>query len=433
MSELPLGWEEASLGSLLRFNYGRGLPERDRSGSGFGVYGSNGIVGRHKEALVQGETLVIGRKGSVGEVHYSAEPSWPIDTTYYVDDFRGMPSRFWYYALRSLRLDSLNRSTAIPGLSREEAYALNFAVPPLPEQKRIADKLDTLLARVDACRERLDRVPALLKRFRQSVLAAATSGELTREWREERGIKDQWPLVDLESVAHDFSYGTSAKSAKSGAVPVLRMGNIQEGQLDWDDLVFTSDDAEIRKYRLADGDVLFNRTNSPELVGKTAVFRGDREAIYAGYLIRVRCGERLLPDYLNYCLGSPAGREYCWQVKSDGVSQSNINAKKLSAFSFGLPSLEEQREIVRRVENLLRLNAAFESGLGLGRTLAGKLTTSVLAKAFRGELVPQDPNDEPASKLLARLRSAAASADQPSKAKRSPKRGKAASVVTTQP
>lgn len=281
-------------------------------------------------------------------------------------------------------------------------------LPPLPEQKRIADKLDRLLARMDACRERLDRVPALLKRFRQSVLAAATSGELTREWREEHGVDHDWPVVELEGVAHDFSYGSAAKSSKSGGVPVLRMGNIQDGSLDWQDLVFTSDAAEIAKYKLSDGDVLFNRTNSPELVGKSAVFRGKRDAIYAGYLIRVRCGAQLLPDYLNYCLGSPAGREYCWQVKSDGVSQSNINARKLAAFTFGLPSLEEQREIIRRVEDLFALKATLNIKSGQATELVGRLTPATLAKAFRGELIPQDPTDEPAAALLARIASQAA-------------------------
>jgi type I restriction enzyme S subunit len=301
-------------------------------------------------------------------------------------------------------LAEVARGIGIHHLGAAGLVGWEIAVPPLPEQKRITDKLDSLLARVDACRQRLDRVSAIIKRSRQSLLAAATSGELTREWREARAVDGNWPVVTLESVATGFSYGSAAKSAKSGGVPVLRMGNIQDGQLDWGDLVFTSDADEIDKYRLSAGDVLFNRTNSPELVGKTAVFRGEREAIYAGYLIRVRCGDQLLPDYLNYCLGSPAGRDYCWQVKSDGVSQSNINATKLAAFTFGLPSIGEQQEIVRRVEELLAAKRALEKRLRRASDIVASLVPAVLAKAFRGELVPQDPNDEPASAMLERVR-----------------------------
>jgi type I restriction enzyme, S subunit len=186
--------------------------------------------------------------------------------------------------------------------------------------------------------------------------------------------------------------------------------------LDWNDLVFTSNIEEIQKYRLAPGDVLFNRTNSPELVGKTSIFKGERSAIYAGYLIRVRCGKSLLPDYLNYCLNSPAGRDYCWQVKSDGVSQSNINAKKLAAFQFDLPTVEEQKEIIRRVEVLFAFADRLESRYQTARAKCDQLTPALLEKAFQGELVPQDPNDEPASVLLERIKSLRTNAE-PNQAK----------------
>lgn len=277
----------------------------------------------------------------------------------------------------------------------------NLPLAPLAEQTRIADQLDTLLARVNACNDHLAAIPGILKRFRQAVLNAATSGALTEDWRSSDIAP--WRRVLLSEVAKDFSYGSASKSASSGLVPVLRMGNIQGGRLDWTDLVYTSDLGEIAKYKLTKGDVLFNRTNSPELVGKAAVFQGEREAIYAGYLIRVRCTSALLPEYLNYCLGSKAGRDYCWSVKSDGVSQSNINAKKLAAFPFSLPTLDEQREIVRRVEALFAQIDRIEARCTAIRTHTQRLAPQVLAKAFRGELVEQDPQDEPASVLLQRL------------------------------
>ncbi|MFN5220904.1 MAG: restriction endonuclease subunit S, partial [Cyanobacteriota bacterium] len=281
-----------------------------------------------------------------------------------------------------------------------------LALAPLNEQRRIAAKLDTTLAAVDACRQRLDGVEALLKRFRQAVLAAATSGELTREWREERGEEFDWLDVKLGEHAESMNYGTSAKSQSDGEVPVLRMGNLQGGSLDWTDLVYTSDLAEIAKYILDEGDVLFNRTNSPELVGKTAIYRGERPAIYAGYLIRVRCLPSLDPEFLNLSLNSPAARDYCWRVKSDGVSQSNINAKKLAAYLFLLPPRHEQQEIVRRTQELFSLADQLEARLTAARRIVERLTPALLAKAFRGELVPQDPNDEPASVLLERIRAA---------------------------
>ena len=122
------------------------------------------------------------------------------------------------------------------------------------------------------------------------------------------------------------------------------------------------------------------------MVGKTAVYKGERPAIYAGYLIKVKCSDVLLPDYLNYCLNSPAGRDWASQVKSDGVSQSNINAQKLADFEFDLPPIEEQTEIVQRVEKMFAQADIIEQAASVSLRRAEQVDQSILARAFRGEL-----------------------------------------------
>jgi type I restriction enzyme S subunit len=112
-----------------------------------------------------------------------------------------------------------------------------------------------------------------------------------------------------------------------------------------------------------------------------------------------------LPDYLNYCLGAHAGREYCWRVKSDGVSQSNINAKKLAAFEFYLPSVEEQVEIVRKARLLLACASAIAKRVDGARNCVDRTAQAALETAFSGGLVPQDPRDESARALLNRVKS----------------------------
>jgi type I restriction enzyme S subunit len=348
---------------------------------------------------------------------------------------QGVSPKLSFYMLKSYGSQILSEcskdGTTVQSVDSEKLESFYFPLPPLAEQTRIAQKLDELLTQVDTLKARIDTIPALLKRFRQSVLAAAVSGQLTEEWRAQNSSLTStapseiatsadfaWPEVSLSDVSRDFSYGSSAKSKPNGDVPVLRMGNIQGGSLDWADLVFSSDENEIKKYTLHAGDILFNRTNSPELVGKTAIYKGEQPAIYAGYLIRVRCSEQLKPEFLNYCLNSPQGRHYCWQVKTDGVSQSNINAKKLAAFRFGLPKIEEQTEIVQRVEQLFAFADQLEAKVASAKSRIDHLTQSILAKAFRGELVPQDPNDEPASVLLERIKAERAAAP---KAKRTRK------------
>ena len=392
--ELPEGWCIAKLGEIIELKYGKSLPAKTRNGEGSPVYGSNGIIGFHSEPLLKGESIIVGRKGSFGEVQLSKIPCFPIDTTYFVDEFFGQPIKYWYYQLKDLPLTSLNRSTAIPGLNREDAYAQQIVLPPLAEQTVIAKTLDTLLAQVDNIKTRLDAIPKILKTFRQSVLAAAVSGKLTEEWRGENEYGG-WKQVTLGEVGRGFNYGSSTKSQKEGDVPVLRMGNLQSGKLDWGNLVYTSDPGEIEKYLLESGDVLFNRTNSPELVGKTSIYRGERKSIYAGYLIRVKGSDELNAEFLNILLNSPDAKDYCMAVKSDGVSQSNINAQKLRAFSFRNPSIEEQSQIVHRVEELFAFADQIENQVKNAQGRVNNLTQSILAKAFRGELTAQWRADNP--------------------------------------
>ena len=296
---------------------------------------------------------------------------------------------FHFIRQQSFRDEAKGSFTGTAGQLRvPEKFILNTDIPlaPVPEQQRIISKIKSLFEQSRTARTALRRVPVLMSQFRRAVLASATSGRLTEEWREMHPDAPEHRSVSLREVATEFRYGTSAKSQKTGEVPVLRMGNIQDKKLDWNDLVFTSDKNEIEKYKLTTGDVLFNRTNSPELVGKTAIYKGERPAIYAGYLIKVKCSDALLPDYLNYCLNSPAGRDWASQVKSDGVSQSNLNAQKLANFEFDLPPIEEQVEIVSRVEKLFTQADIIEQAASVSLRRAEQVDQSILARAFRGEL-----------------------------------------------
>lgn len=363
----------------------------------------SGLVNSSAKLLKEG-TLLIGMYGSIGKLGIAGvECATNQAIASCVVDNEIVSRNYLFYFLMSRRrhLLSLGKGGAQQNISQSVLKAYEVPLAPLNEQIRIANKLDSLLAKVDDAQKRLEKIPTLLKRFRQSVLNAATSGDLTREWRK---IKDNnWPKVALKNVASGFDYGSSIKSQNKGQVPVLRMGNIQSGKLDWTNLVYTSDDSEITKYLLSPGDVLFNRTNSPELVGKTAIYRGEQKSIFAGYLIRIKGTEKINSEYLNLQLNSPDARDYCWQVKTDGVSQSNINAKKIQAYEFELPPMLEQKEIVRRVESLFSLADSVEKQYLEAKKRIDRLTQSLLAKAFRGELVPQDPNDEPASELLKRI------------------------------
>jgi len=156
-----------TLGDICEFKYGKSLPASLREAGQANVYGSNGRVGTHVEALLEGPAIVIGRKGSFGEVHFSDGPLWPIDTTYYIDrEAADCDLKWLVYLLRFLPLKTLNKSAAIPGLNREDAYRLSVDVPPLEEQRRIAAILD----KADALRRRRKRSLDLFDTLSQSIL-----------------------------------------------------------------------------------------------------------------------------------------------------------------------------------------------------------------------------------------------------------------------
>ena len=212
-----------------------------------------------------------------------------------------------------------------------------------------------------------------------------------------------WVWCMLEDIAYDLMYGTSEKSSRLGKVPVLRMGNInREGGLDWKDLVYSNNEEDIEKFKLLHNDLLFNRTNSSEWVGKTAIYKGERPAIYAGYIIRLRT-IFVNADYINFVMNSQYHRNWCNDVKTDAVNQSNINAQKLSIFRVPLPPIEEQKRIVKEIKRWLSLIKVIKNGKENLQESIKQIKSKVLDLAIHGKLVPQDPNDEPASELLKRI------------------------------
>jgi type I restriction enzyme S subunit len=220
-------------------------------------------------------------------------------------------------------------------------------------------------------------------------------------------LQEGWVWVTLEQISDMTQYGTSEKaSLDPTGIPVLRMGNIQDGELDFSNLkYFPLDWPKLDDFLLQDGDVLFNRTNSAELVGKTAVYkRFHPRAVFASYLIRVGTHNDYIPDLLSFYINSFYGRRYIASVVSQQVGQANVSGTKLSRMPVVLPPVAEQSRIVAEVERRLSLVGALEASVGAALARAGRLRQSVLKQAFEGRLVPQDPDDEPASVFLERIK-----------------------------
>ena len=289
----------------------------------------------------------------------------------------------------------------IGGVSVAKLKDIPIILPPLNEQQRIVNVIESLFAKLDEAKQLIQNTIDKFEQNKMAILHKAFSGELTAKWREENNIDlSSWQKKSIAELCKSLKYGTAKKSSKTGSVAVLRMGNLQHGEIDWSDLVYTDDEEDIKKYSLSAGDVLFNRTNgSADLVGKTSIYRGEYPAIYAGYLIKLDYGKELVGEYLNYIMNSKMARNYCLHVKNSGASQFNINAKKIGAFVIPVPTIEEQQEIVNILDKVF---IKYDKIRAL-QTQIDKielLKKSILAKAFRGELGTNNPNEESAEVLL---------------------------------
>ncbi|MFZ2188209.1 MAG: restriction endonuclease subunit S [Candidatus Moraniibacteriota bacterium] len=266
--------------------------------------------------------------------------------------------------------------SAIPHLNKEEFENLEISFPPLPEQRRIVKILDEVfegIAKAKANAEKnLQNSKELFDLSLRNILDNS---------------RKKWGVKLLGELCERVEYGSSSKSKKAGRVPVLRMGNIQNGKLNWDDLKYSNDKQEIEKYLLKYNDVLFNRTNSPELVGKTAIYKNEMPAIFAGYLIRIHRKEKLLDaDYLNYFLNSNEAKEHGNSVVISSVNQANINGQKLKNYPIPAPPLVDQKSIVKKLDALSAETKKLEANYRQKLADLEELKKSVLKKAFNGEL-----------------------------------------------
>jgi len=249
----------------------------------------------------------------------------------------------------------------------------------------------------------LDRVPQILKKFREAVLEAAVSGRLTEEWRADRSTLEQWHKAQLAEVA-ESRLGKMLDRAKNEGdlTPYLRNVNVR-----W----FVFDLTDIKELRICreeaselsvnDGDVLICEGGEP---GRCAVWRGpDKQYIYQKALHRVRVGPLVRPEWICYAIRNAASRGSLADSFT-GTTIKHLTGVTLSKLPLHLPPVAEQLEAIRRVKELFKLGDSLERRYRDALSHVENLTPSVLAKAFRGELVPQDPNDEPAGEMLARMR-----------------------------
>jgi type I restriction enzyme S subunit len=281
------GWKETTVGVFSPFTYGKGLPEKKRNASGeVKVYGSNGVVGVHDQALVGGPGIIIGRKGTVGTVTYSPTPFWPIDTTFYVTeepDSRDL--LYTYYLLKSLGLELMNADSAVPGLNRDAAHAKSIKVPPLPEQHAIARILSTLDDRIELNRKMnatleamaqaifkswfvdFDPVRAKMDGREPGGMDAETAALFPDAFEEVDGqeVPEGWEVKGLDEIATYLNGLALQKYPPEGEdyLPVIKIAQLRKGGVEGADKASANLDSA---YIINDGDVIFSWSGSLAVV-----------------------------------------------------------------------------------------------------------------------------------------------------------------------
>lgn len=288
-------------------------------------------------------------------------------------------------------------------ISLSQCRNFEIPLPPPAEQRRIVAKIHSLTGRSRRARDHLDHIPRLVEKYKQAVLAAAFRGDAE--------------LALVGDVITDIRYGTAKKCKyDGGAVPVLRIPNVKGGRIDLGDMKSADFDAkELLKLELRTGDLLVIRSNgSLDLVGLSAVV-DDRAAgmLFAGYLIRLRTDPTLcLPEYLHWFLQSSVARNTITNAAKSTSGVNNVNAQELQALELPLPSIAAQKARIASIESAFAWIDHLTADATSARKLIDHLDQSVLTKAFKGELVAQDPADEPASALLDRINAERAAAPQ---------------------
>lgn len=356
--------------------------------------------------------------------------------------------QYLYYWMLTVKFDEISRATAVPSIRKSDVEQLPIPLPPLNEQRRIVEKLEELFTKLDAGVRSLKQVQAQLKSFRRSVLKAAVEGELSREWREahkddiesasellERILQErrekftgkkykepsppdtselpmlpngwEWARLDsLASIKGGITKDSKRRYENARTVPYLRVANVQRGYLDLSELkdIEASEDV-IEHLLLKPGDVLFTEGGDRDKLGRGWIWNGEvAECIHQNHVFRARLySAGIEPKFVSW-FGNTFGQVWFMRQGKQTTNLASINLAKLSTFPVPLPPLEEQRFIVEEVERRLSVVDKLEATVEANLKQAGGLRQSILKQAFSGELLPQDPDDEPASVLLEQIR-----------------------------
>jgi len=445
VSSLPAGWVEAELGQVVEVwdHLREPIKASDRAERNgvFPYYGANGQAGTIDDYKFDGDFVLLAEDGgyfddsSRGVAYIASGKFWVNNHAHVLKPRWNMPVSFWMRLLNSIDWMPYVSGTTRLKLTQGAMNRVRVPVPPLNEQRRIVAKLETLLARSRRAKDALGAIPELLERFRQSVLAAAFRGDLTRDWREQNSNREpisdtveeelwgsrrqtgkhpydlpqSWAWAAAEEIAEIASGLTKNASLRGKAtakaplvsVAAVKLRQIEPAAIGTIGLV--PEDGE--KGLLRENDVLLVEGNgSLSHIGRVALWNLQIEgARHQNHIIRLR-PHAVEPEFLVEWLASPAGRAAIIAEATSAAGLYTLSLSKVGRLPIPVPPEPERLVLMERLRAALKPLAAVTESVTRGLEELPMLERALLDRAFRGELLLQDPNDEPASVFLERIR-----------------------------
>ena len=376
--ELPSKWTIVEVGKVARIVYGKGLPPEQRAGEGgIPVFGSSGIVGEHNQALYSEPSIIIGRKETVGSIHYVSSPFWCIDTAFYLDSISsGVDIEFLAHALRKIDLSRFSITVGVPGINRNDIARTQIPLPPLPEQRRIVE----ILREADELRRLRKQANEKTKQILPSLFQE-TFGEVDDYWEECR-LKDV-----IKKLSPGKSFAASSQPAREGKIGVLKVSAVTQGIFKPEENKELPDNISFpTDYEVEDGDLIISRANTQDLVGASAIARNPPRGLLRSdklWKVVLHKEPKINVYFLWVLLNIPKVRQKI-SNSSTGTSSSmrNISQDKFLDIQVKLPPKPLQDEFEEKVKLLWEQNDDQENSANR----LDSLFQSLLIQAFTGEL-----------------------------------------------
>lgn len=412
-------------------NYIRLLQIRDYSTDEYKVF----VPFSNKLSIANEDDILVGRYGaSVGKICRGLKGAYNVALVKLIFSDKIFDKEYVYWMLKStvfqVPLNKISR-TAQSGFNKNDLSKIKVPFPPLSEQKRIAKKLNMMFDKISKAQELIEEAREIFEDRKAALHYKAFSGELTKKWRKEKSGKcflpnenetdnreenkkwykflpNTWEIKKLKDIIEEGPRNGlyKPKSYYGDGVKIVRIDNFYEGKINpWETLKELSvTENELEKFKIKNGEILLNRVNSIEYLGKSALVRNLEEpCVFESNIMRIRLKERIDNEYAISYLNSPYGLSELRKNAKHAVNQASINQTDVKSCLIPLPPLEEQKEITRIIKNILEKELMTIEILKKVDYMLDDLKKSILTKAFRGELGTNNSDDEDVIELLKKV------------------------------